>query len=247
MPSTLHVTFQLVGDGPADPARGLHAALHERIAAVDGALAQRLHDTPHSPLSLGLARYRGFGGVLGRDRSTVQARLRTLDDALLPALEAALAPGELFGLEQPGAQVQGRVAGLLTETVPYEQVRPANRVTLHFLSPTALKSRDAFLDEPHAPTLLRGLLRHWNAFAPEPMPEAAWQEAALVNARAEVTRGTVRLPKAPRSTAMFMGRVQLELPGAARGTLGRAAQLAEWSGAGVKTLYGFGEVAVELG
>lgn len=247
MPSTLHVTFQLIGDGPADPARGLHAALHERIAAVDGTLAQRLHDAPHSPLSMGLARYRGFGGVLGRDRATVQARVRTLDDALLPALEAALAPGELFGLDQRDARVQGRVAGLLTETVPYEQVRPATHVTMHFLSPTALKSRDELLSEPHVPTLLRGLLRHWNEFAPSPLPDAAWQDAATVQSRAEVTRGTARLPKSPRRAAMFMGDVSLHLPGDLGATLGRAAQLAEWSGAGVKTLYGYGEVAVEAG
>jgi hypothetical protein len=263
MPTTFHLTLQLLEPAPADARTGLHAVVHDLISQVDPDLAARTHAAQVSALSLGYARYGGFGGILGQDRQTLQVRVRCLDDALTPVLRQAFLPGTFLKTEPTNSasssaeqaappRLLGRVAGCLPETVSYAELQdgpPPPHLTLHFLSPTVLKSGDVAVSRPRADLILHGLLRRWNAFAPQPQPEQAWAAAHEASVEIhELERHHISMPKRPpqQRTPAFSGSVTLHFgsPVAAL-HLAPVVRLAEWSGIGTKTLYGMGEAAVQ--
>lgn len=180
MPSTFLLTVQTLEALPRNPRIGFHAMIHDLIATQANQVADDLHNAQPSPLSLGLTRYGGFGGVLGLDRQTAQLRVHVLMESLAELMNAAFRPGQLISREK---QVIARIVGCYREDTPYAELMERSEswhCTLHFLAPTILKAGDVFLAEPRIDLILHGLLRRWNAFAPTPAPEEAWAWATRV-------------------------------------------------------------------
>ena len=254
MPATFYLTCQLDQSAPRDPEVGLHAAVHHLIEETDLALARDLHGANLNPLSLGLARHGGFGGVLGADRRTLQFRLNLLDEGLLPALQEAFATGAPLTARPDRQRLVGQVIGMHVLTTPYAALREQDAVstaTLTFLSPAVLRAGDAYINRPASRVLMHGLLRRWNAFAPDPMPEASWDwvDRGAVTLHEAVERDEVRWPKGGRNFMVpaFTGTATYALPaGEAGETLAALCLLANWSGIGAKTLFGFGETFTRL-
>ena len=249
MPQTYYVTLQLLEPLPPQPQQAVHSVVYDLLARADAERAQQLHGAQLSPFSLGLTRYRGFGGTLGADRQTLQFRLGNLQEDLRPLLEQALCPGDLIPISQGSrAYIQGRVVGLYIETATYQELlTPARELTLHLISPAVLRAGDRYLEEFRADTVLHGLLRRWNTFAPQLLPPEAWETAGgLRPDLSELRRVRVTLPKARRTVPAFEGKVRFVLDAAAAPLIAPLCHLTEWSGIGTKTLYSFGETAPEI-
>lgn len=247
MPFSLHVTLQLLEPAPPDPSVALHATVHRHLQHHDPARATQLHDAQVLPISLGWARYAGFGGTLGRDNQTLQFRVHGLDDTWAHPLTQALTPGVM--LETPG-RLQGRIIGTYLETTPLSelQVTRSTHVTLHFLSPTLLRTGTTYLNEPRADVILHGLLRRARTYTTLPLHEHTWTWAAQTTLDIHRLRPvSITHPKhRHRQIHGFQGSVTLTFPSVLAATaLTPVAHLAAWTGVGIKTLYGLGETAVE--
>jgi len=253
MPSTLLLTLQLEGPAPDGPHIPLHAISYQLINHASSVEARRLHETQLNPLSQHLARTAGFGGVLGHDRRTLQFRLNTLDDALLPLLQDAFAPG--LPLPEPrGALLRGQVIGQVTAMQDYDDLLeggPSRAVRMTFMTPTVLRSGNQFHARPRAAWTYHGLLRRWNAFAPRAFRPDVW--SALTDdlrTDQEATRiHTLAVPGSSRHETLqaFTGTLDVRT-GTERsaGPLGTLTRFAPFAGVGAKTMYGFGAVQTHV-
>ncbi|CAM4079551.1 CRISPR system precrRNA processing endoribonuclease RAMP protein Cas6 [Deinococcus marmoris] len=245
MPSTFHVTTQLDRPAPGRLGVAVHAAVYALIADVRPSLAAGLHGAQVNPLSVGLTRRAGFGGVLGHDGRTLQFRVACADDALLPALREILSPGQIPTADHD--ELRGRVVGADERHTPYDLLGdiPLD-CRLSFPAPTLLKSGDVFVDRPSSALLLHAAVRRWQAFAPESVPEDAWSwvHEHVASSEEDIRSVLVSAPKQPRRRqAAFTGSLCLSFRPSPEGRwLARAAQLLTFTGAGVKTMYGLGEV-----
>lgn len=246
MPSTFHLTITLDRPAPRRLQTSMQAALYSLIADVRPSLAGQLHAAQINPLSTGLTRRNGFGGVSGNDHRTLQVRVSCADDHLLPALREALSVG-LIPAERHD-ELQGRVIGVDEWHVPYEDLAssgPSCQLTFH--SPTLLKSADVFIDRPSSALLLHSALRRWQAFSPETAPDQAWNwvhEHVMTTAQ-EIQTLCVSLPKQPKHHTAFLGTLNLQYARTSEGEwLARVTHLLPFTGVGIKTLYGYGEVTV---
>ena len=122
------------------------------------------------------------------------------------------------------------------------QAPPTQDVQLRFLTPTLFKKGASHYPVPDPERILQSLIRSWNRFAPERLPE----EHALgllkkITAR-HISVHTKSL-NAHTRTPGFLGWVTLHLPKATdeeRRWLARLGELAFFSGVGAKTTLGFG-------
>lgn len=253
MPLTYHLTLQLDREAPQATAAALHASVYHLIEEVDMPLSRELHAANQNPLSLGHTRREGFGGVLGSDGRTLQCRVHLLDERLATALTEAWAPGVTLPVRER-QRLSGRVVGCWTQVTAYEDLWPQAappEVTLNFHSPTVLRAGDSFIDRPASRVLLHGLLRRWNAFAPQPMPDACWGwvDTGVETLHEDLWQDLTAWPKGGRSLRVpaFMGEVTYALPtGEAGRSLAALCRLAGWSGVGAKTLFGYGETVARL-
>jgi CRISPR-associated endoribonuclease Cas6 len=253
MPATLLITLQLDTPAPEGPHTPLQAVTYQLIGHASSVEGRRLHQTQLNPLSQHLARVAGFGGVLGHDRRTLQLRLNTLNDALVPLLQDAFAPG-LPLPETHRALLRGQVVGQVTTVEEYSTLMDSEAACgagLTFLTPTALRSGNQFHDRPRAAWIYHGLLRRWNAFAPQALPAEAWTVLTddLRAEREEIRTHSLAVPGSARQERLqaFTGTLQLGLNGTrARHLLGMLTRFAPYAGIGAKTMYGFGAVQTSV-
>ena len=122
------------------------------------------------------------------------------------------------------------------------EAEPSADLPLEFLTPTFFRRKEANYPIPAPGLILSSLVRHWNAFAPEPVPEEV-AGRLIEHTTARYLNIRTLSATAHSRTVGFIGRVTLHLPKATEEEarwLSRLGELAFFSGVGAKTTLGFG-------
>ncbi|MBE9111596.1 CRISPR-associated endoribonuclease Cas6 [Nodosilinea sp. LEGE 07298] len=239
---------------PTTLGRAIHAQVLVWLQAGDPTIAQAIHSTQTSPISLsGLVGKRRKHGTQPDDE--FYFRISLLDGDLLQPLLAGIDswgtkpislgnfPFVCRGVEAlPGGhrQVQMGDYRLLEKTSPV-----SDDIFLEFQSPTAFKQGKRTIQPFPLPELVFGsLLRRWNAFAPEDLhfPQIEWQ--GMVSAF-DLKTQVLRLEGGPQIGSV--GWVRYRFPDAGQAHIASIlAQYAFFAGVGYKTTMGMGQVQPAL-
>jgi CRISPR-associated endoribonuclease Cas6 len=238
------------GHLPTTLGRALHAQVLDWMQAGNPAIAQAIHSTQTSPISLsGLVGKRRKHGTQPDDE--FYFRINLLDGDLLEPLLAGIDkwgtkpislgkfPFVCRGVEAlPGGhrKVQMGDYRLLGTTSPIR-----DDISLDFQSPTAFKQGKKTIQPFPLPELVFGsLLRRWNAFAPEDLhfPQTEWQ--GMVSAF-DLKTQVLRLEGGPQIGSV--GWVRYRFPDAEQARIASIlSQYAFFAGVGYKTTMGMGQV-----
>jgi CRISPR-associated endoribonuclease Cas6 len=194
--STLHsIVIELVsadvGDLPPTLSRALHALVLKWLAAANPSVAEAVHASQNSPLTIsGLLGYRRQGGV--RVGDNFYFRIGLLDGSLIEPLMQGFEVSENQSLiladfpfllrhmyALPGTH---QLAGAADYALLFNPPQVLNDIELHFLSPTSFKHNQGVQTFPLPELVFNSLHRRWNIFAPEKyhLPACEWD--ALVTA-----------------------------------------------------------------
>ena len=250
----LHLGAAGKGNLPASCSRALHAQVLEWFRLGQPEIAQAIHDSQESPISL--------SGLIGKQPgTTVQEgdvfyiRLGLLHGSLLVPL--------LRGLEQQGqsafclAQFPFVIKGidLLPGTNSWSRSSDyallvqtptvLKSLTLKFLSPTSFKFNSGHHIQPlPLPEAVFGnLQRRWNAFAPATLhfPKRQWQ-GLICNY--ELKAQMLRIENSDELGSIGWVTYRFPDPEQAR-VAGALAKFAFFAGVGRKTAMGMGQVVLE--
>ncbi|MGB0564643.1 MAG: CRISPR system precrRNA processing endoribonuclease RAMP protein Cas6 [Spirulinaceae cyanobacterium] len=232
----------------------LHAQVLTWIGAADAELAQTLHQTQVSPLSI--------SPLLGKSaRRTIQAGDRLY--FRVGVLASSYAQALLKGIEQGGDaplvfnEQPFKIVGVLTlpgshklaGATPYtllHQTPAAKTITLQLRSPTSFKQGKKDIQPLPLPELVfNSLQRRWNAFAPEDLRFTPIEWHGRVSA---YDLKTHRLTIKKSTEIGAQGRISYEFPDPDQAK--RAAVLAQFAffaGVGRKTALGMGQVLKDEG
>ena len=250
---------------PAILGRAVHAWLLRRVADVDAALAQRLHQGEGSrPFTV--SNLRGAGrpreGKVSLDPDhACWLRVTSLTDEMSDALQRALPePGELLILAGASFAVrevttdptQHPWAGQATygELVQGHTLRTGphpRAVVLRFSSPTLFRSGGKDLPLPQPMHVFGSYLRKWNAFSPLTLPEEAlrYAEECVALGRFRIRSHLVSFEGAGKGAHVgFTGEVRYRfLVGDPYSTrlMRLLAGYAFWCGTGYRTSVGLGQ------
>ena len=177
-----------VGDIPPTLSRALHALVLKWLAAGDPSVAEAVHASQNSPLTIsGLLGNRRQGGV--RIGDYFYFRIGLLDGSLIAPLmqgfeqsetEALILADFPFVLRNmyalPGTH---QLAGAADYTLLSNPPQVLNEIELNFLSPTSFKQNQTVQTFPLPELVFNSLHRRWNIFAPEQyhLPSCEWNAA----------------------------------------------------------------------
>lgn len=180
-----------VGDIPPTLSRALHALVLNWLTAANPSVAEAVHASQHSPLTIsGLLGNRRQGGVrvgdyfyfrIGLlDGGLIETLMRGFEQSETQSLVLASFPFILRNLYAlPGThQLAGAADYVLLSNPP----QVLNDIELHFLSPTSFKQNQNVQTFPLPELVFNSLLRRWNNFAPEQYHFANCEWNALVTA-----------------------------------------------------------------
>ena len=234
MPSAIVVLLQT----PAPPA-GIH---------LRGWLYHAL--TPKFPNIHGQSPIRPFSIAFGRqDKDTSWARFAFLNDEMARYLTNEL--WQLRGRALKFGNKKTTVIEVFEYGHPFAGKKnwqklldcaPNSDLALEFITPTLFKKGDLHYPVPVPERILESLIRHWNAFAPEPITKSM-KDALLQKATFRFLKAYTTTTQAHTLTPGFVGRATLHLPKATEEEarwLSRLGELAFFSGVGAKTTIGFG-------
>ena len=238
------------GQLPKTLGRAVHAQVLDWMQAGNPVIAQAIHSTQTSPISLsGLVGKRRKYGTQPDDE--FYFRISLLDGDLLQSLLTGIDkwgtqpislgkfPFVCRGVEAlPGGHRQVQIGDyrLLAKT---SLVR--DDISLEFQSPTAFKQGKKTIQPfPLSELVFGSLLRRWNAFAPEDLhfPQIEWQgRVSAFDLKTQV----LRLEGGPQIGSV--GWVRYRFPDAEQARIASIlAQYAFFAGVGYKTTMGMGQV-----
>lgn len=249
---SLVVLLGAAGQGrlPNTLGRAIHAQVLNWLQVADPAIAQAIHSTQTSPISLsGLVGQRHKHGTQPDDE--FYFRISLLDgDLLQPLLTGMEAwgtkpislgnfPFVCRGVEAlPGGHRQVQIGDyrLLGKASPV-----SDDISLEFQSPTAFKQGKKTIQPFPLPELVFGsLLRRWNAFAPEDLHFLPVEWHGMVSAFDLKTK-VLRLEGGPQIGSV--GWVRYRFPDVEQARIASVlAQYAFFAGVGYKTTMGMGQV-----
>ncbi|WGV26332.1 CRISPR system precrRNA processing endoribonuclease RAMP protein Cas6 [Halotia branconii] len=180
-----------VGEIPPTLSRALHALVLKWLAIANPAIAETIHASQNSPLTIsGLLGNRRRGGV--RVGDYFYFRIGLLDGSLIASLMQGFEQSETqtlvladfpFVLRNmyalPGTH---HLAGAADYALLFNPPQVLYELELHFLSPTSFKQNKSVQTFPLPELVFNSLHRRWNVFAPSEyhLPTCEW--SALVTA-----------------------------------------------------------------
>ncbi|MDZ8054075.1 MAG: CRISPR system precrRNA processing endoribonuclease RAMP protein Cas6 [Aulosira sp. ZfuVER01] len=255
-PSTLHsivveVAAAEMGDMPFTLSRALHALVIKWLAAANPALAEAVHNSQNSPLTIsGLLGNRRQGGV--RVGDYFYFRIGLLDGSLIEPLMQGFEKSETESLvladfpfvlrnmyALPGTH---QLAGAADYALLFNPAQVLHEIELNFLSPTSFKQNQNVQTFPLPELVFNSLHRRWNIFAPEQyqIPNCEWN--ALVTAY-ELKTYALKMEGGSEIGAQGWVRYRFNSPEMARiATI--LANFAFFAGVGRKTAMGMGQTQV---
>lgn len=256
MPHQLRLVLQLDRPPPRHgPGVGLHGLVFGAVAQLERLypeLAKKLHDAQTNPFSLALTEHQGFGGY---KNPKLQFRLNILDEALLVPLSRALPVGLPIG--EPGEYLHGHIqSGVLVSESYHDMLLQAHQgtapttLTLYFKSPTAFSTggRGSSVAQPLPGPIFNGLARRFQLCSGYELggDYKEWFETHVGVEEQQIEPASQRLNQHETLNG-FVGQVRFGLAGEEEGRrmVGLLARFAQWSGVGLKTGFGCGEVVLE--
>ncbi|MGJ5672435.1 MAG: CRISPR system precrRNA processing endoribonuclease RAMP protein Cas6 [Nostochopsis sp.] len=252
-PSTLHsivveVAAADMGDIPPTLSRALHALVIKWLAAANPVVAEAVHSSQNSPLTIsGLLGNRRRGGV--RVGDYFYFRIGLLDGSLIEPLMQGFEKSETESLvladfpfvlrnmyALPGTH---QLAGAADYALLFNPAQVLHEIELNFLSPTSFKQNQNVQTFPLPELVFNSLHRRWNIFAPEQyqIPNCEWN--ALVIAY-ELKTYALKMEGGTEIGAQGWVRYRFNNPEMARiATI--LANFAFFAGVGRKTAMGMGQ------
>lgn len=257
-PSTLHsIVVELaaadVGDIPPTLSRALHALVLKWFAAGNLSVAESIHASQNSPLTIsGLLGNRRQGGV--RIGDYFYFRIGLLDGSLVEPLMRGFELSETQSLvlgdfpfvlrnmyALPGTH---QLAGAADYGLLSHPAQVLNDIEMHFLSPTSFKQNQDVQTFPLPELVFNSLHRRWNIFAPQQyhLPICEWN--ALVTAY-DLKTYALKMEGGAEIGAQGWVRYRFNSPETARiATI--LANFAFFAGVGRKTAMGMGQTQLAL-
>jgi CRISPR-associated endoribonuclease Cas6 len=188
--STLHsVVIELasadIGEIPPTLSRALHALVLNWLTAANPSVAEAVHATQNSPLTIsGLLGNRRQGGVRLGDH--FYFRIGLLDGSLIEPLMQGFELSETQSLvlanfpfvlrnlySLPGTH---QLAGAADYALLFNPPQVLTEIELHFLSATSFKQNQQIQTFPLPELVFNSLHRRWNIFAPDQyhLPACTW-------------------------------------------------------------------------
>ncbi len=237
---------------PLQPHQAAHGLFYHLLSLISPDLSATVHDARRVPFTLAVRP--GRGGM--------RLRITLLNDDLFAPLLSVLltrAPRWRLGTEdyQIGrllATPEGHPRAGCVSWADIAAAPPRSSLALEFLTPTVFATslrngKRRYTPIPETRLVLGGLLRSYQAFAPQPFENADLLAEALTD-RVSITRLSVQTEehRAGRHDYVgFVGKVMWQVQeddAELRRVLGRLAALAPYTGVGTKTPYGMGQVAL---
>jgi CRISPR-associated endoribonuclease Cas6 len=146
---------------PSTLSRAIHGLCLQWFANANPAIATQLHQAPVSPFT---------ASAQPKSRHQIQVRIALLQPELLGLLLHGLYLdlGQEITITDVTCRVSSHVQFVASSS--YEklaQVVPQDPLRLEFLTPTSFKQEDVIQPFPLPELVFGGLLRRWNAFAPD--------------------------------------------------------------------------------
>ncbi|MBH8564952.1 CRISPR system precrRNA processing endoribonuclease RAMP protein Cas6 [Nostoc sp. CENA67] len=243
-----------VGDIPPTLSRALHALVLKWFAAGNPSIAETIHASQNSPLTIsGLLGNRRQGGV--RIGDYFYFRIGLLDGSLIEPLMRGFEQSETQSLvlgdfpfvlrnmyALPGTH---QLAGAADYGLLSHPAQVLNDIEMHFLSPTSFKQNQSIQTFPLPELVFNSLHRRWNIFAPQQyhLPSCEWN--ALVTAY-DLKTYALKMEGGTEVGAQGLVRYRFNSPEAARiATI--LANFAFFAGVGRKTAMGMGQTQLALG
>ncbi len=237
-----------VGEIPPTLSRALHALVIKWLAAANPLIAETIHASQNSPLTIsGLLGNRRHGGV--RVGDYFYFRIGLLDGALIEPLMRGFEQSETQSLvladfpfvlrnmyALPGTH---QLAGAADYTLLSNPPQVLNDIELHFLSPTSFKQNQSVQTFPLPELVFNSLHRRWNIFAPSEyhLPTCEWN--AVVTA---YELKTYALKMEGGTEVGAQGWVRYKFSGAEMARIATIlANFAFFAGVGRKTAMGMGQ------
>lgn len=242
------------GEFPATLSRALHALVLKWLALGNPTLAEAVHSTQTSPLTIsGLLGNRRRGGV--RVGDYFYFRIGLLDGSLITPLMRGLESSENENLiladfpfvlrniyTLPGTH---HLAGAADYVLLSNPTQVLNEIELNFLSPTSFKQRENIQTFPLPELVFNSLLRRWNYFAPTEYHFTNCEFNGLVSAY-ELKTYAMKMEGGKEIGAQGWVRYRFSDPEIARiATI--LANFAFFAGVGRKTAMGMGQTQLFLG
>ena len=249
---------------PAWLGRAAQAHFLDTLRQVKPEFSAAIHDAnsakPFTSSSLIGARKEKAGDtIMLRPGDTLRLRYTTLHPGLTAVFKHVMLPrwaGTTISLHEQSLRVLDVVTfsenGSWADQADYVQLvddAPTTRsVTLSFSSPTAFKrSRGEFTPLPQPELVFSSLLNRWNAFAPFRLPDALYDlvHTDVVIQHADIQTQTLSFARGRKGTITgFTGKAtyRFACDEEARRYLHALAAFAKYSGVGVKTSIGMGQV-----
>ena len=253
MPSILKLTLQLEKTASTGNhlAASTNAAILTLLSGKNPELANELHDAPVKPYSLALEPDAGFGGVQGR---YLEVRLNVLHDALEPILTAALELGRFFGTTDD--PLRGRLLNVETENESYPDFvtralsTPVQRLTqLEFLSNTCLSGNGNNWALPIPGFVMNGLRIRFEKFSGFKLEGNLNQYTSRnLECKHYKVNSFFETISSKETQDGFVGKATFLSKGSddSARAIALLLRFAEWSGVGVNTAFGCGQVRVKL-
>ncbi len=244
--------------------RANYVAMMERLSRVDDALVQRVH-AGNGPKPLTCSPLLGVQGTAGsvslHAGQSMFVRMTGLDPGVSTSLTAVLLddPPDVWRLNGHHFVVQESIcdparhswSGQTSyEALAAKQLTQADQldrqVTLEFTSPTAFQSKEMTMPLPLPGLVFGSLVEHWNAFSPvilSPEMRHYGEEMMAISRYRLESRAVEQKNQAVRIGAV--GQMTYRALGADRywlGVINLLADFAFYSGVGVQTTTGMGQV-----
>jgi CRISPR-associated endoribonuclease Cas6 len=171
-----------------------------------------------------------------------------LDDALVPRLLTAAAPGTPIRLGSRTLRLPRGPLQTAATTWPGLAVSAATRSwVLRFVTPVTFRRGNRFSPWPDPPAVLGGLRARWSAFAPKELPPVALDLSADPVWVTDVAGANEVIRVDQRIVSGFVGRVRWECDAddATASTVNSLLRLAGYGGVGAHTTRGFGVTVTE--
>lgn len=259
---TLHLKPQHNAYIPAWLGRAAQANFLQALESVHPTLSQAIHDAPgakpFTSSNLTGARKQGNMIQLGQSNA-LRLRYTTLHPQLTTIFHQGILPqwnkGEISLHDQPLQVVDIQVGNDdkgLSGRVDYTQLidcaSTQNTVTMSFASPTSFKRTGGYFTPLPQPELVfSSLLDRWNAFAPFRLPDTLYDlfHADIAILDVHIQTETLTFARGQKGTVPgFIGKVtyRFSRDKGQRRYLQALASFAKYSGVGVKTTVGMGQV-----